>query len=217
MKTSYDFSFLTSPRDPRLDNWIGQPFVLSYLNSEQGTSYPFRFRPYGATDGHMEHRIKRAERLPVDGTAIQSTPLAAKSTDELLGMVQGKMLVSERWILNGIKSRAFEATMRETLAMLDVFRFWEKEEKDADTLEGLKDALRANEEHTNFVLDYYNIRGERRKDIQSTMQFIHDRFGDREELDSVVSYYEMVNLVKPELDTIIIGKLINGYSEQYWC
>lgn len=214
---SYDFSFLTSPRDARLDGWIGQTFPLSYLNSELGTNFVFRFRPFGSSGGRFEHRIKMADRDNTSqGITQDSFPRSVRSNPDMSAMKIDTPQFSWRWSHNAIISRAFSLALTETTALLDIFRLWASTEIEADTVDGYVGSHRTNEEHTNFVLDYYNIKGQRRQDMRHALQVIEDYVrSNRRIAGTVTSYYDLFNLVDPQLETIVIGKLITSYIEKY--
>lgn len=216
-KWAYDFSFLTSPKDPKLDDWIGQNFMLSYLNSELGTNFVFRFRPFGSSNGRFEHRIQMAERKNAAvGQVEESFPGSARTTSKINAIRTYDPQLSWRWMHNAIVSRAFPFAVTETIAMLDIFRLWASTEDEGILFDGLGLSRRTNEEHTNFVLDYYNIKGQRRQDMRHALQVVDNYVrSNRHIAGTVASYYEIFNIVDPQLETIVIGKLITSYIEKF--
>ncbi|WP_422661759.1 hypothetical protein ACK8P5_25735 (plasmid) [Paenibacillus sp. EC2-1] len=98
MQQNFVFRFLSSPSDPRFDNWIDQSHILTFLNSEPGTNALFSFRPFGLLPSRKDVDNKLADRFNsrvVDritwqtadkpapsGLPVEATPFAVRSYHE---------------------------------------------------------------------------------------------------------------------------------------
>lgn len=115
MKNEYVISFLSSPPNPALDDWIGQNYFLSYLNSQPGSSYLFAFRPFellpsrakqenrfaqvvvgeGVTQGHTNHFFIRNDRVGTDTKRYENRNKAILKHFEAMGQHGFEMVVKE--------------------------------------------------------------------------------------------------------------------------
>lgn len=125
MKTSYDLSFLTSPRDPRHDNWIGQPFVLSYLNSEPGANFVFDYKPFGIVHSRINKESAWAERA-IERTSTEVDLLLVDRSSQKGNNYEYRDTVwGWRPSLEMIVSRGFTTQLQHATAIVDVLRHFD--------------------------------------------------------------------------------------------
>lgn len=82
MRNTFGFRFLASPSNPRNDAWVGQAFSLSYLNSQPGNSYLFRFKPYWAGDSRLHRGPLLADRGAKTGGENRGIVYSQRATEK---------------------------------------------------------------------------------------------------------------------------------------
>lgn len=121
MKNEYVLSFLSSPLNPASDNWVGQNFILSYLNSQPGSNYLFAYKPFellhsrsgkenrfadavvgeGVNQSHADHFFIKKENYGVDAQRFEGRNKAILKHFEAMGQ------------------HGFEAVLQETTSLVE--------------------------------------------------------------------------------------------------
>lgn len=214
---SFDFGFLTSPRDPRIDNWIGQHYVLSYLNSEIGTNFVFRYRPFEVSGGHIDEYAKAAVRKESKQGLPESLSLSNRQSPSQEASVIEGYTFSWRWVLSAISNRIFYGSLVETIAMIEIFYSLASTDSEAFIEEVSMASKRSNDEKSNAIFNRYNIGGTRRDDLRDILELVSAyQLGARTSIhDTVAQYYDLYSLSTPQPEAIVIGRLLMGYMETY--
>jgi hypothetical protein len=215
VKTSYDLSFLTSPRDPRLDNWIGQPFVLSYLNSEPGTNYVLRYRPFGINHSHIERERRYADRM-IEKTGIEDPWLARFDRIHTKENAFRLEPITKSWkpLLESIASHDFTARVQEATAIVEFMTLLDELDIPMDIKDNIVMAERFIEEkHINPILSKLYIEGYRVNEVKDTLLHLYGLYNRDFPNDTVVHKQVLMDRVNIEKETIELGKWIVAFVE----
>lgn len=211
MKTSYDLSFLTSPRDPRFDNWIGQPFVLSYLNSEPGTNYVMAYRPFGINDSRIDRERRFAERNIQQNVRIGEDP---QFFDRRHHKANTHFEMTNLWgirpSLEAIIKHNFIARLQESIAIIEVIDLFDVIQIPVDVRSDYVQASRYIEEkYINPVVSRLDIFGHRIEEIKDTILHLYKEYNRVIEHDNTyLTTLQLLERANFEQDVIEIGKLI---------
>jgi hypothetical protein len=118
MQNTFSFSFLFSPPNPRHDGWIGQSFALSYLNSEPGNSYLFRYKPYFVGDSRINRDVKLADSVGRAGGEVEHHVLSAREASYGGYVSEDVQYAIVRKRLDALFRRDFAKALRERAASI---------------------------------------------------------------------------------------------------
>lgn len=135
MKNIYDFRFLPSPNDPLTDTWIGQTFALSYLNSEPGISFLFRYRPYNVLMSRVDRERRHADSS-LNPTVLPRVGYGIRPDGE--GIIYSRPAYSIKEKISMIMSRNFLANLDEAAAFVTVAYLMSSGYKDKQVFNNLE-------------------------------------------------------------------------------
>lgn len=211
MKTSYNLSFLTSPRDPRFDNWIGQPFVLSYLNSEPGTNYVMAYRPFGSSDSRIERERRFAERNDRRNArnANDTHFIDRVHTKENIHQTSS-FLVSFRPTYEAVVRHNFLSRLEESTAIVEGIHLFDLISiPSVIEQDPLKVERYIDERHIRPIISRLRIHGSRIEAIQDTILHLYKEYHRIIEHEKTyINTLQLLERANIEKDVIEIGKLI---------
>lgn len=106
LKQLFGFKFLQSPLNPKTDTSIGQAYGLSYLNSQPGGSFMFRFKPYGTGTARGDRDEKLGTLYQRSGSTIPDIRRADRSRSKE-GLVRELLVGAIRPYPEALLSRHF--------------------------------------------------------------------------------------------------------------
>lgn len=215
MKTSYDLSFLNSSKNPRQDNWIGQPFVLSYLLSEPGTNFMFRYQPYSLSHSRItQDRIyagRHSKEGDVNGTYVDGVV----NRDQRGIKLTERPMVEVNRVLEAITQHGFHATLEDASAVIESLLMMDKNNKDG----GIDVTPVVSEQHIidkyiNPVLLRSYISGSRAEQVKDTILHIYRIASMNTDRIGHVSLVEIMKRIDETDEVTRMGQYILGYMDQ---
>lgn len=210
MKTSYDVSFLNSSKNPRQDNWIGQPFVLSYLLSEPGTNFMFRYQPYSLNHSRItKDQIYAARKVEKEGDRVGTYEDGIVRRDHRGIKQTERPRVEVHRVLEAITQHGFQATLEDAEAIVDSLLFVEKHTKETGSeYERTFAEIDIIDKFVNPVIMRNNIRGSRAEHIKDTVLHIYRIFSLDTKRRGQVSLLETMQRIEETSEAIRMGQYI---------
>lgn len=211
---SYDFSFLTSPKDPRSDSWIGQQFMLSYLNSEPGINFPFRYKPFSINRSRIDTEKKYAERNNKRSGDSKEKTLFFDRIKAKDSHVQSSILQSIRPTLEGIASKAFIGHMKELEAIVESLSYFNAVKALYDTTthdDDSKGERILQERFINPIVLNHRIYGDERIRVTAMIIELYKKYAREIERGSIVTFVDLLERVEQIQPSLHIGKTFIGH------
>lgn len=215
MKTSYDVSFLNSSKNPRQDNWIGQPFVLSYLLSEPGTNFMFRYQPYSLNHSRIsKEQTYAARKVEKEGDRVGTYEDGIVRRDHRGIKQTERPRVEVHRVLEAITQHGFKATLEDAEALVDSLLFVDKHVKETGSeYERTFSEVDIIDKFVNPVIMRSNIRGSRAEHVKDTVLHIYRIFSLDTERRGKVSLLETMHRMEETSEAIRMGQYILNYMD----
>ena len=208
--SSYDFKIKNSPLRPSQDPWVGQSYLMDYLNSEHGISYVFRFKPYAQIDSRIEDSPRLFDRILKESFNVEPQLMGVKTFNENAIKQESKLGEVNR-ILNAIKSQAVLG-FKEIGIIQRVFDAWASMNvEDIGIKQDVTELAIKKMKVSQDILKNHKLNAKRKEMIQNALTLIQGyEFSTRKVFDTVIAYYRAMDEFYPYKETIIGGLLINA-------
>lgn len=214
--STYDFRIKNSPAKPSVDAWLGQNYVMDYLNSELGVSYIFRFKPFGQVDSRIEDHPRLFDRVLKENYDITSDQMLGERRRDRTGIKQEVVNVEVSNLLDTLKSEQFKYGFKDIGLIQHVFASWaainnENIGKIYDPINSAMKKLKASQD----VLQLHRLNARRKNMIKNALTVIqgYEHSVKKTEI-GIIEYYRMMQDIYPYQEAIIGGLLINGIARE---
>lgn len=212
-KWVYDLAFLFSSGNP-YDNLIGQDFELGYHNSEDGSNFAFRYKPYELMHGR-NYSSTRMGSLQKNDTQMPETQFMKRHNISKDAHKEKQMEFGGwRNTLLGVTARSFYASLAYQSTVLHFLESLNSYVDEGRVREDLILTHRLQEEQVGNLIGHLIRWGYRMEDAVSLLNdFL--KLGIEPAIDTVEHLYETFQRYIPVPEAELVGRFLLGKRTAY--